>query len=224
MTRFHPIAVSLYAGAHADRGAACGVTLPGGIAAPGALRCSPAHALLSPGSRMAQAGARPPADLPDERLLELLEHAYRWVQWAETESTRRAELQAEAARGTAQLAQPPWVPRRAALAPAALAPRSRPTRRAGGGSSHGTPPAGPLPWDPSRGTPLQARLEEELRPSLPPPSPSPPPPPSLPSFSPSFSTPSPSPPSPLAATILVFVGLAAALVTYSLCEAAVRHL
>ena len=87
-------------GDHAG-GGVCGVILPGGLAAQGALRSLAAHALLSPGSHMAHTCARPPAELPDERLAELLEHAQRWVQWA---STRHAALQAEAA---APAVQPP---------------------------------------------------------------------------------------------------------------------
>ena len=65
---------------------------------------SHAHALLSPGSQMAHACARPPAGLPDERLSELIEQAQRWVQWVETERARRVAMQTEAA---APSVQPP---------------------------------------------------------------------------------------------------------------------
>ena len=63
---------------------------------------------------MAQACARPLAELSDDQLSELLELAQRLVQWVETERKRRMVLQAEVA---APAVQPPYVPRRAALAP-----------------------------------------------------------------------------------------------------------
>ena len=53
---------------------------------------------------MAHSFARLPAELPNERLKELIEETLRWVQWAAQESTRRAALQAEA---TAAAVQPP---------------------------------------------------------------------------------------------------------------------
>ena len=85
-------------GDHAG-GGACGVILPGGLAAQGALR---SLARARRGSQMAHARAYPPAELPDERLMELVEQAQRWVEWATAESTRRAALQAEAATPAAQ--------------------------------------------------------------------------------------------------------------------------
>ena len=106
---------------------------------------------------LTQACARPPAELPDVRLLELLEQAYGWVQWAEAESTRRAALQAEAARGAAQLAQPPWVPRRAALAPAAPRSRRARARRAV------LTPAAPCSRPPRRATPRPPRRARARR-------------------------------------------------------------
>ena len=41
---------------------------------------------------MAHVCARPPAELPNERLKELIEEALRWVQWAAQETTRRETL------------------------------------------------------------------------------------------------------------------------------------
>ena len=112
LRRIHPFPVSLCAGVDSDSGA-CGLN---SSRWPSSSRCAALRARARLGVPMAQACARPLAELSDDQLSELLELAQRLVQWVETERKRRVVLQAEVA---APAVQPPYVPRRAALAPAA---------------------------------------------------------------------------------------------------------